>query len=237
MLGDWLNKISRKKIEEHVSSRLELISNVTISPDTHLREVKFTLLDFETTGLNIRKDRPIALGAVTIEMAKIQLGKQFDRILCQPDTVAGEATLIHEIPPEQIEEGEDLTQSLLDFYVFAESSILIAFHAPFDKAILTKASQKHLGYTPPHPFIDLEDIVNAYFPEKAKTLRGLDKWCEAFDLDLSIERHNASADALISAELMLVALHQAIIMEDTTLEKFLLRIKESARLIKQRQFM
>lgn len=240
LLQKWLPQRWQKDGHAQAQSlrtRLQALPTASIDADCPLSELRFVVLDFETTGLNVRKDVPIALGAVAIENGRIQLGGQFERLLYQPESFAGPATLVHEIAPGEIELGDNLSESLVDFYEYAGNGILIAFHAPFDKAILKRASQKHLRVMPSYPFLDLEDIVCAFFPAAAKTLRGLDAWCEHFGFDLTIDRHNAAADALISAELLLVILRQAASQGITTWTAFTTKIAEQVKLQRQQHFL
>lgn len=229
----WQRKRLLNDADGSLKKRIEALDSTRIDETQSLLNTKFVVLDFETTGLNIRKDLPIALGAVSVENARIQNGRQFEKILFHPNTEVGAATLVHGIVPGDIEKGADITESLIDFYEYAQNSILIAFHAPFDKAILNKAAQTHLGVTPGFPFFDLEDIACACYPAIGKNLRGLDAWCQHFGFDMSIDRHNASADAMISAELLLICLNQANRMGITNWGDFVEKIVDQTRLRKQ----
>jgi len=48
----------------------------------------------------------------------------------------------------------------------------------------------------------------AFFPKATIKGRGLDDWADVFGLEIS-ERHHAAADALVTAELALIALNKA----------------------------
>ncbi|PID43229.1 MAG: DNA polymerase III subunit epsilon [Proteobacteria bacterium] len=229
MIGNWFNLSGRRKQTDNKNS-LAAISLDPTPMETRLEHTRFTVLDFETTGLNIRKDVPISIGAVSIYDSKIELGNQFEHIIYQPEVKPGEATLVHGVSPEEIEGGKDLTDALVEFYEYAEHSVFIAFHAPFDKAILSRATKAKFNLQANHQFLDAYDVGVAFFPERGKSLKGLDNWAKSFGLDIEIDRHHASADALMTAELMLIFLSKAQSQGIHTLGQFLRKIEQSQRL-------
>jgi DNA polymerase-3 subunit epsilon len=91
---------------------------------------------------------------------------------------------------------------------FVGDSPLLAFHAPFDQHMLGRALKDHLGYKLQHAFLDVADIAPLLCPQ-ANIARGgagrVDRLVQA----ASEERHNASADALATAELALILFSRA----------------------------
>ena len=85
---------------------------------------------------------------------------------------------------------------------------LLAFHAPFDQHMLGRALKDSLGYRLAHSFLDVADIAPLLCPEAPIREAGLDDWINYFHLQVG-ERHHASADALATAELMLILLSRA----------------------------
>ncbi|PIE43947.1 MAG: DNA polymerase III subunit epsilon [Gammaproteobacteria bacterium] len=232
MIGNWF-KASGKRENKNYNKRKNGLARVSLGPvpvETRLEHTRFTVLDFETTGLNIRKDVPISIGAISIYHNKIELGNQFEYIIYQPQVKPGEATLVHGVSPEEIEQGKDLTDALIEFYEYAENTVLIAFHAPFDKAILDRATKAKFNCQAKHHFLDAYDVGLAFFPEQGKRLKGLDNWAKSFGLDVEIDRHHASADALMTAELMLIFLAKAQSQGIHTLGQFLRKMEQSLRL-------
>ena len=54
--------------------------------------------------------------------------------------------LLHELGPAAIAAGSDPVDALLDFMDFVGDSPVLAFHAPFDQHMLTRALKDSLGY-------------------------------------------------------------------------------------------
>lgn len=173
-----------------------------------LLEQRIVVLDLETSGLNMRRDVVLSLGAVVIEQGGVALGDQFESTLLRPAQKISESVLIHGIAPSELEAGEEPTEALLDFLEFVGDSPIMAFHAGFDRWMLSRALKQALGYKLRHPFIDVAELAPMLCPDSRPRQNGLDEWCQHFGLQI-LQRHHASADALVTAELALILLSKA----------------------------
>ncbi|MBK5518574.1 MULTISPECIES: PolC-type DNA polymerase III [unclassified Pseudomonas] len=173
-----------------------------------LREQRWVVLDLETTGLNLNKDRVLSIGAVVIEDGAIDFSQQFERTLQCADMKLAPSVLIHGLGPSAIAAGSDPAQALLEFMEFLGDSPVLAFHAPFDQHMLGRALKDHLGYKLQNTFLDVADIAPLLCPQAPIREAGLDEWIDWFKLEV-FERHNASADALATAELALILFSRA----------------------------
>ena len=68
--------------------------------------------------------------------------------------------------------------------------------------------RQYLDFPFKHPWIDLAYVMPALNPALASQYRSLDDWITHFDIR-NDARHNALADALVTAQLFQVALAQA----------------------------
>jgi len=173
-----------------------------------LRQQRWVVLDLETSGLNMNRDQVLSIGAVVIEDGAIDLGQQFERTLSRPDHKLGPSVLIHGLGPSAIAAGSEPVEALLDFMEFVGDSPMLAFHAPFDQHMLGRALKESLGYRLQHPFFDVAEIAPLLCPQACLRQAGLDDWTAFFGLHAG-ERHNASADALVTAELALILFSHA----------------------------
>jgi DNA polymerase-3 subunit epsilon len=169
---------------------------------------RFIVVDVESTGLNVRTDRLIAIGAVTIEAARIDLGRAFYAILRQQASSTRENILVHGIGGTQQREGLDPVDALLAFLEFAGKAPLVGYHAAFDNAMIGTATREVLGAAFERPWIDLAYVAPDLFPDEANRRKHLDAWLELFRIDV-FSRHDAVADALATAQLLLAALARA----------------------------
>jgi DNA polymerase-3 subunit epsilon len=173
-----------------------------------LREQRWVVLDLETSGLNLNKDQVLSIGAVVIEDGAVDFSQQFERTLLREQPRLGASVLIHGLGPEAIAAGQVPADALLDFMTFVGDSPLLAFHAPFDEHMLGRALKDSLGYTLQHPFIDVAELAPMLCPDALLRAAGLDDWTTHFGLQVG-ERHHASADALVTAELAMLLFSRA----------------------------
>lgn len=173
-----------------------------------LQDQRMVVLDLETSGLDMRRDIVLSIGAVVIEGGGINLGDQFESTLLRPAQKVSESVLIHGIAPSELEAGDDPAEALLDFMEFVGDSPILAFHASFDQRMLTRALKQTLGYKLRHPFFDVAELAPMLCPDNRPRQNSLDDWCTHFGLHV-LQRHHASADALATAELALILLSKA----------------------------
>ncbi|WP_434985909.1 3'-5' exonuclease [Pseudomonas protegens] len=176
--------------------------------ESSLREQRWVVVDVETTGLNLNRDQVLSIGAVVIEDGAIDFSQQFERTLQHQGHKLSPSVLIHGLGPSAIAAGCDPVEALLDFMEFVGDSPLLAFHAPFDQHMLGRALKDSLGYRLQHSFLDVADMAPLLCPQAQIREAGLDDWVRWFNLQV-VERHNAAADALATAELALILFNRA----------------------------
>jgi DNA polymerase-3 subunit epsilon len=169
---------------------------------------RYIVVDVETSGLDMRRDSLISIGAVEIVGGKLVVGRGFYGILRQERGSSRENILVHGIGSAKQEQGEPPGQLLMSFLEYVGSSPLIAFHSPFDQGFLRKAIRKRLGLPFANPFLDLAWLLPGLFGAPKGKRWGLDDWLEQFGLQV-IHRHSADADALAAAQLFLRAVPAA----------------------------
>lgn len=197
--------------------------------DQRLSDCRLIVLDLETTGLNAAKDEVIAIGAVAIHKNAIGMGDQFDLILRRPELDISETVLIHGIGPEALTRGHETEDALLHLLEWMNGDPILAYHSAFDQKFLEKALKTTLGYTQPHTWIDVAEMLPAFFPDAKTGGRGLDNWADFFGLEVSA-RHHAAADALATAELTLAVINRAHKNDVVTLQGLNDKLKYYRRL-------
>ena len=206
-LFSWLRPAS-PVVSADLQQRLAKLPALAGLRECSLREQRWVVLDLETTGLNMSKDRVLSIGAVVIEDGAIDFRQQFERTLQCRELKLSPSVLIHGLGPNAIAAGSDPAEALLELLEFIGDSPVLAFHAPFDQHMLGRAVKEHLGHKLQHVFLDVADIAPFLCPQAQIREAGLDEWIEWFRLEV-FERHNASADALATAELALILFSRA----------------------------
>jgi len=208
-LGAWL--LPRKKPLLSLEQQQRLKQLPAASPvlgEQPLRGQRWVVVDLETSGLNLNRDQVLSIGAMVIEDGAIDLGQAFERTLLRTHAPLNPSVLLHGLGPSAIAAGCDPADALLDFMAFVGDSPLLAFHAPFDQHMLGRALKDSLGYRLQHPFMDVAALAPLLCPHVTARDAGLDHWIRHFNLQVE-DRHNASADALATAELALILFSRA----------------------------
>lgn len=176
--------------------------------DAPLAETRCVVVDVETTGLNLMRDRLISIGAVAVVNGKIELGDSFYVVLQQRAASGKGNILLHGIGTSAQLKGKPPADALLAFLEYLGKDPLIAFHVTFDETMIRRALSDHLGFAFRHPWLDLAYVMPGLHPRLAKRYRALDDWIGHFGIRIDA-RHNALADALATAQLLQVAHAQA----------------------------
>jgi len=200
------------------------------SPFDNLR---FVVVDVETTGLNPYTDRLISIGAITVVSHKVRLDESIEVVLRQPQASTRNNILIHGIDGTTQLDGLEPAAALLAFLHFTGQAPLVGFHAGFDLTVINRACKQILGCTLTNAWLDLAYLAPALFSEPGNTLpqQGLDEWLHRFSIN-NDARHNALADALATAQLLQVVLAQAAIAGQDTLQD-LLQVQQEQRWLRQ----
>jgi DNA polymerase-3 subunit epsilon len=178
------------------------------SLSTRLEDARIVVVDTETTGLDVRRNSLLSIGACVVSAGTISMTHAFYREVRQATASREANILVHGIGREAQLAGEAEADALSDFLAFARKSPLAAFNAPFDHEFLATAMRNYLGVNFRPDWIDLAELPKAMYASDASTLRTLDEWLERFAI-VHHERHNALADAYCTAQLLLVMMGKA----------------------------
>ena len=178
-------------------------------------DARYVVVDVESTGLDLNRDRLIAIGAVAMQGNRIALADSFEIVLRQAQSSDKSNILIHGIGGEAQREGVEPVEALLAFLDFLGKSPLVAFHVTFDETMIKRAMRTFLGLDFRHPWLDLAYVMPGLLPEYARRYRALDHWSGHFEI-ANYARHSALADALATAQLMQCGLKLAAERKITT---------------------
>jgi DNA polymerase III subunit epsilon len=204
---DWLHR--RPSFSAAQSARIDGWQRLpAVDPDVSFDATRWCVVDVETSGLDVRRDSLIAIGAVTIESRHVVMGNAFYRLLRQENVSSVANILVHRITGTAQREGEDPAEALLAFLEWIGHAPLIGFHAPFDATMLRRAVRSVLGVQWRHRWLDLAELLPVVFPDTRPRDRSLDDWLTRFNIVVQ-QRHNALADALATAQLLQVCMERA----------------------------
>lgn len=173
-------------------------------PSAHAQ--RWVVVDVETSGLDMQRDRLLAIAAIAVRldgqaMPRIALGDSFEAVLRQAAAPVDKGNiLLHGIGVGAQRAGAPANEVLAAFERWLADAPLLAFHAVFDRVMIQRAMKAALGHAPANPWLDLEPVADALHP--AVGGRALDDWLAHFGIECAV-RHQAAADALATAELLL----------------------------------
>lgn len=170
-------------------------------------DTRWVVLDVESSGLDADRDRLLAIAAVSVRhdgrRAWIDLADSFEAVLLQPPAnapVDKANILVHGIGVGAQRGGDDASGVLARFETFVGASPLLGFHAAFDRRLIERASDAALGRRMRNAWLDIADLAVVLRPDLPA--RALDDWLAFYGIECSV-RHQAAADALATAELLL----------------------------------
>ncbi|NER60214.1 3'-5' exonuclease [Pseudomonas sp. MAFF212428] len=206
-LFTWLRP-SHPPLDATQQQRLAQLPAPAELQEHSLRAQRWVVLDLETSGLNLNRDQVLSIGAVVIEDGAIDLGQQFERTLHRHDHKPGPSVLIHGLSPSAIAAAVHRQRPCSTSWTSLATARCWRFHAGFDQRMLGRALKESLGYRLQHPFFDVAELAPLLNPNVVLRDAGLDDWTACFGLHAQ-ERHHASADAQVTAELALILFSQA----------------------------
>jgi DNA polymerase-3 subunit epsilon len=180
--------------------------------ETRIGEVRFVVLDSETTGLNPQTDRIITIGAVAVRDGEILLEDSFERLL--KVTSNTDAVTVHGVTRDESRKGMEEAAALESFLDYLKDAVVVGHHIGQDLATFDAACERHWGFRLFNRWIDTLTLVlllqrDGAFAGRPPIRRfTLDAMCELFGV-VPHDRHTAGGDAFITAQIFLRLLRLA----------------------------
>lgn len=177
--------------------------------DRPLAEVRYTVFDTETTGLNPSAgDEIIQIGAVRIVNGKVRRQEAFDHLVNPGRAIPAASIPIHGITEAMVAGKPRLAAVLPAFHAFAEDTVLVAHNAAFDMKFL-HLQESATGLVFSQPVLDTLLLSAVVHPNQDS--HRLEAIAERLNITV-LGRHTALGDALMTAEvwLRLIPLLQAM---------------------------
>jgi DNA polymerase-3 subunit epsilon len=174
---------------------------------------RWIVADVETSGLDPHSDRLLAIAAVALRFdtdaagrrrPQLVLGDSFEVLLRQSEEavrVPDEANILtHHIGVGAQRLGAEPAEALLQWEAYVAGAPLVAFHSSFDSTVIDRACRQWLHRRGPGPWLDLEPVC-AVLHDQARR-QPLDHWLQRYAVPC-LQRHQAAADAMATAQLLM----------------------------------
>lgn len=200
----WYRKYLLRKTNNEVLSAY--LRTPLPDPGLPVMGVEYLALDFETTGLDPRKDLILSAGYTTIRNGRVIL-RESGHYLVRVDAPLPESSVvIHRITDDVMAQGVSLSAMMEELLQRMQGRVLLVHYAAIERGFLNAACRKLYGVSLPVHIVDTLEI------EKRRLLRreqGIAKGqLRLFNLrrHYNLPRyraHNALEDAISTAELFL----------------------------------
>ncbi|PSW16908.1 3'-5' exonuclease [Photobacterium sanctipauli] len=182
------------------------------SGDTPLKDVEFVALDFETTGLDPKKDEIISIGIVPFTMKRIRCRDSAQWFVNPHRPLEEESVIIHGITDSEVENAPDLLKILEKVLDSLAGKIVVVHYKNIEREFMNQALQTRLNEGIHFPVIDTLAIESAIqqrdFGGFINRLKGnrpgsvrLGRSRQRYGLP-AYQPHHAVTDALATAELL-----------------------------------
>lgn len=165
---------------------------------TPLADLAAIVLDTETTGLDVAKDRIVSLAAVRVVGTRIDAIARLDLLVHPGVHIPARATAIHGITDAMVADAAPFAEAFGAFETFRAGASVIGHDLAFDLAHLGRAARRaRLAWHAPLG-LDTALLVAVLMPDLAE--RDLAEVAERLGVAIR-GRHTALGDALLTAEI------------------------------------
>lgn len=177
----------------------DYIHSLKNATNKHPDQIRYVVLDTETTGFNLRKDRILSIGALVLQNKEIKVNEAVELFIDQ-ETFDASTVKIHGIlkngKAKRITEIEGLKRLLK----LLEGSVLVAHHAFFDIGMINEALNRNGLPDLKNKSIDTALLYKKLAPKSEQTRKRytLDFLADTFKISKA-DRHTALGDAYITA--------------------------------------
>lgn len=187
---NWLTKMfsgdhPAADLPEDLRERLERWQ--TLAPpslDATHDEIRYVVVNTEATGMDLSRDRLLAVAAIAIDDASLALRDAIELPLDKP------------------------AEPLVELLEFIGKSPVVVFNADFNRQALMGAFETHLGFEPELEWLDAYWLLPCVFNDQHDRPVRLADWMKSMGIE-TFQRHRALGDAFALAKLLLAALSRA----------------------------
>ncbi|MFV0449941.1 MAG: exonuclease domain-containing protein [Vibrio sp.] len=175
--------------------------------DTSLDKLEYLAIDFETSGLNVQKDKILSIGMVEFTLEQIELSNSEEILIDNGEYIKAESAAINGLTPQALANGVSLEKGMERLLERAKGKVILAHSCNIEKGFIEAFLEQNYQIDVfPGYFIDTIHIEKR-FSYAGKT--GSHKSYQLNDMRRHYElpnyhEHSAASDALSCAELFLV---------------------------------
>lgn len=175
-------------------------------PDEHLswRDAEFLALDFEATGLDLKRDDVVSFGAVPIRGSRIMIGEQTYSLVRPTRPVPPESSKFHVIRNQDLADAPTADKAAEALLSLLRGRVLLAHAAWVEVAFLRRLFQRH-GVAFSTPIVDTAALARSL--GMRPRIDTHEPHLETLAIELGVpvhDPHHALGDAVTTAQAFLV---------------------------------
>lgn len=193
-----------RKIKNHFNKK-NLLNNKYEYLFNNNNEDEFICFDCETTGLDVKNDDIISIGAVLIKNNTILSSQKFVRFVKPKTKLQAEAIKVHHIREMDLEDALEIEDVIEEFLDFVGNRKLVGYFLEFDVAMINKYTKQQIGITLPNKTYEVSALYHDWKIEKIPQ-SNIDLRFDSILNDLQIPpfgKHDALNDALMTSMMFL----------------------------------
>ena len=201
MRGGWLSALKREWYLYHLGDpRFRFMWDMP--PDG-----EWVALDCETTGLDVKSDDIISIGAVRIRGNRVMTSERLE-LLVRPEKrkLTAESVKVHRLREQDVAGGLTADDAMMQLMHFIGSRPLVGYYLEFDVAMINRVLFPILGMGLPQEKIEVSGLYYDYkyrhLPSHARDGRSIDLRFDNLMRDLGLPlwpAHDALNDAIMAA--------------------------------------
>lgn len=168
---------------------------------------EWVAIDCETTGLDVRTDEVVSIGAVRVCGQRIVASERLELLVRPAGPVSAQSVRIHRLRAQDVAQARPLPELLPQLLHFIGGRPLVGYYLEFDVAMLNRAVRPWLGIGLPQPCIEVSAL---YYDYRFRQLPPYQQHANA-DIDLRLatlvreldlparDAHDAVNDAVTAA--------------------------------------
>lgn len=169
-------------------------------------ENEWVALDCETTGLNVKSDDIIAIGAVRIQGNRIMTSERLDLLVRPEKRLSADSVRVHRLREQDVAQGMSADEAMMKLMHFIGSRPLVGYYLAFDMAMVNRVLFPMLGMGLPQAKIEVSALYYDYkyrqLPQQARDSGAIDLRFDSLMKDLGLPlwpAHDALNDAVMAA--------------------------------------
>jgi DNA polymerase III subunit epsilon len=174
-----------------------------------INEASYVVIDTELTGLKLKQDSIVSVGAIAMTGGRIEVGRTFYRVVEPRTELRGSSVIVHGIMPSEVRALPVIGQVLPEFMEFCGDSVVVGHFLPIDLGFLNEELVRARRAKMRNPAVDTlvihrwlqerEEVVCAYYGGSADP-SDLFALAKRHGIPVS-GAHNALNDAFVTAQL------------------------------------